>query len=210
MRRIVGGLVPMLLALSAAPAQGQYSYNLSFEPYGGAHFDAYRNDGGSDSPGWIGGVRFGYDIGFALAGSQRALRIVLDGARAQTSEAGGAVVGESIDVLFRNEWWFLTGGIEWDVLPGWTGASLDARGGMSWLQQEITHASEPIDGGTTPGTTESAGHESAPVVAAGLSILHHLTPTMQVRLRAEDLWIDPGGDAEHSPVLALALRIMFR
>lgn len=201
----------LVLLSSPSAASAQFEYGLSLEPYGGVFFDGFRNDLGAGDPGWVGGVRFGYELGWAMGGAERALRLVLDGARAQTDEAGGGTVADSIDVLFRNEWWLATAGVEWDVLPGWTGVSLELRGGGSWLEREITHASEPISGGETPGTTRTPESEFRPVIAAGLSVVHHLTPTLQVRARGADLWIDPAGDEpEHSPTLTLGLRILFR
>lgn len=189
-----------------APARAQ-SARLRFEPWGGVLFDAYRNEGGNGRPAWIGAVRFGYELGTGTASAGKGWRLIGELARAEAAEAGTAEVGDSLLVGFRTEWWLATGGVEWDVVGGWTGGTLEAQGGAAWLQREIV-AGDPVPPGT-PGTSERAEYTAVPALIVALSGYRHLTHRVQVRVRLADVVTDVVDAPEHSPALGLGLRFVF-
>jgi len=203
-------LLLVLCGTAAAPAAGQSNIGtLRFEAYGGAFFDDLRNERGSGNPGWIGGVRLGLETGYGLLGPERNVRLVLDAARAETDEAGVVTVQDSIDIGFRNEYWLLTGGVEWDVVGGWTGLTLEARGGGAWHQAVVVAADSGFVPGGTPGTTSAAEYDVEPALVVGVSAFHHLSWLLQLRARVEDVIVDPFGEARHSQTLELGLRLVF-
>ena len=187
-------------APTAAVAGGRFR----FEPWAGALWDAYRNDGGSGRPAWIGAVRFGYELG---DGFGTGVRLIGEVARAEAAEAGAAVVADSIEVEFSTEWWLASAGVEWDVRAGWTGLTLEAQGGTAWITREVT-GGDSIPAGT-PGTTARAEAEPYPVVRAGLSAWRHLTHAVQVRIRVEDVVTDVFDGIEHSPAVGVGVRFVF-
>ena len=182
------------------------SRRFRFEPWGGVLFDAYRNAGGDGRPAWIGAVRMGYELGPGYA-SDRGWRLVAEMARAEAAEAGTAVVGDSLTVVFRTEWWLGTAGVEWDALGGWTGLTAEVRAGAAWLQREIVGGDSIAPG--TPGTRQRAGHDRVPAVVFGVSGYRHLTHRVQVRLRLADVVTDPVEAMEHSPLIGVGFRFVF-
>lgn len=212
-RALVRGAVSRLatsLALFAgalpASAQGG-SERLTFEPAGGVLFDAYRNEGGSGRPGWVGAVRFAFEGGGTPSSVAGGWRVTGELARAETSEAGTAVLADTATVVYRSEWWLATAGAEWDIVGTWTGLSVEGRAGVAWLQREIT-GGDPIPPGT-PGTREPGSHYARPAVVAGGSVYRYLTHRVQVRLRVADVITDPFDRIEHSPAVVLGLRFSF-
>lgn len=177
---------------------------LRFEPWAGALWDAYRNEGGSGRPAWIGAARFGFELG---DGPGSGFRLVGEVARAEASEAGSVVIADSLEVDFATEWWLLTGGLEWDARRGWMGLTLEAMAGAAWITREVTGGDSIPPG--TPGTTERAEAEPFPVARFGVSAWRHLTHTVQLRVRIEDIVTDPFDRLEHSPALGLGVRFVF-
>lgn len=175
-----------------------------FEPWAGVLWDAYRNEGGSGAPAWLGAARFGYEMG---NGFGPGFRLVAEIARAEVEEAGRAVVGDSLEVDFASRWWLTTAGVEWDVRGGWTGLTLEAQGGAAWITLEVT-GGDSIPAGT-PGTTARAEAEPYPTARVGLSAWRHLSPTLQLRLRVEDVVTDLFDAMEHSPALGVGVRFLF-
>ena len=198
-------LIAALLALGAAPATAQ-SERFRFEPWGGALWDAYRNDGGNGRPAWLGAARFGYELGGGPA-SYRRWRVIGEIARAEAAEAGTATLQDSLHIGFRTEWWLTTAGIEYDVIGGWMGLTLEAQGGAAWIEREIV-AGDTIPPGT-PGTSDVAKPEPFPAASFGVSAWRHLSHRVQVRLRIEDVISDPFTDMRHSPAVGLGLRFVF-
>lgn len=175
-----------------------------FEPWAGALWDAYRNDGGSGQPAWIGAARFGYELG---DGFGPGFRLIGEVARAEATEAGTAVVGDSLEVEFATEWWLATAGLEYDVRGGWSGLTLEAQGGAAWITREVT-GGDSIPAGT-PGTTARAEAEPFGAARVGLSVWRHLTHSMQLRVRIEDVVTDPFDRIEHSPAVGVGVRFVF-
>lgn len=176
-----------------------------FEPWGGVLWDAYRNEGGDGRPAWIGAARVGYELTELPAG--HGLRLIAEVAHAEAAEAGTATLQDSLTVGFRTSWWLTTAGVEWDVVGGWMGLTLDGRAGAAWIEREIVGGDSIPPG--TPGT--SARPEAEPFAAAvlGLSAWRHLSHTIQLRLRVEDVVTDPFDALEHSPVIGLGFRFVF-
>lgn len=183
------------------------STRLRFEPWGGALFDAYRNEGGDGRPAWIGAVRLGYELGTGLASAGRGWRIAVEVARAEAAEAGTRILEDTLQVGFRTEWWLATGGGEWDALAGWTGLTLEAGAGAAWLQLEIVSGDSIPPG--TPGTRDRASYHRVPALVLGLSGYRHLTHRVQLRLRVEDVVTDPFDALEHSPAVGVGFRFVF-
>ena len=187
------------------PQFGLQSERLRFEAWGGALFDAYRNDGGNGRPGWIGAARLAYEPGRAR--SDRGWRLTAELARSEAAEAGTAVLQDSLEVGFRTEWWLATAGLEWDAVAGWMGVTLEGSVGAAWIQREVV-AGDPIPPGT-PGTSDRAESEPFPAVVVGVSAWRHLTHRVQLRLRLADVVTDPFEAMEHSPAIGLGLRFLF-
>ena len=192
------------------PASGVTSFLQSerfrFEPWAGALWDAYRNEGGNGAPAWIGAVRVAYEPGSAPA-SFRRWRLIAELARAEAAEAGTATIEDSLLVGFRTEWWLTTAGVEWDAITGWMGVTLEAQGGAAWVEREIVGGDSIPPG--TPGTTERAESEPFPAAVVGVAVWRHLTHSVQIRLRVEDVISDPFDALEHSPALGLGFRFVF-
>lgn len=197
-------------------ARHQYEANalesgrLRFEPWAGVLFDAYRNEGGDDRPGWIGAVRLAYELGGGLASAGRGWRITGEVARSEAAMAGTRLLADSLLVGFRTEWWLATAGLEWDVAGGptaLTGLTVGAHGGAAWVQREIV-GGDPIPPGT-PGTTERAESDPMPAVAIELSGYRYLTHRVQLRVRVADLVTDPFDAREHSPAVGVGVRFVF-
>lgn len=208
-RRTIGGFAAIAtLVAGAAPAGAQsISDRMTFEPGGGVLFDAYRNDGGDGAPGWIGAVRFAFDVGGTPSSVRGGWRVAGELARAETSEAGTAVLADTVRVVFRSEWWLATAGVEWDVVDAWTGLSIEGRAGAAWLQREVT-GGDPIPPGT-PGTREPGSQDARAAVVVGGSAYRHLTHRVQARIRVVDVITDPLDRIEHSPAVTLGLRFSF-
>ncbi|HEX6589937.1 MAG TPA: hypothetical protein VF039_13115 [Longimicrobiales bacterium] len=175
-----------------------------FEPWAGALWDAYRNDGGSGRPAWIGAARFGYELG---DGFGPGLRLIGEVARAEAAEAGTAIVSDSLAVEFASKWWLTTAGLEWDVATGWSGLTLEAQAGAAWIMLEVT-GGDSIPSGT-PGTTASAESEPYAAGRVGVSAWRHVTHAMQVRIRVEDVITDAFDRVEHSPAVGVGIRFVF-
>lgn len=188
-------------------AEAVRSDRLSFEAWAGAMWDAYRNEGGDGRPAWIGAVRLSYDVGAGPV-TGRGWRIVGELARAEAGDAGTAVLQDSLQVGFRTEWWLATAGVEWDILGGWTGLSLEGRGGAAWLEREIVRGDSIPP--ATPGTTPTAEPEPLPAVVFGLTAWRHVSHTVQLRLHVEDVITDPFEALEHSPAVGLGVRLIFQ
>ena len=182
------------------------SERFRFEPWAGALWDAYRNDGGNGSPAWLGAVRVAYELGGAPS-SFRRWRVIGEVARAEAAKAGTAIVADSLLVGFRTEWWLTTAGIEWDAITGWMGVTLEAQGGAAWLEREIV-GGDTIPSGT-PGTNDRAESEPFPAAVIGVAVWRHLTHSVQIRLRVEDVISDPFEALEHSPAIGLGFRFVF-
>ena len=185
---------------TAAVAGGRFR----FEPWAGALWDAYRTEGGSGSPAWIGAARFGYELG---DGFGPGFRLIAEVARGEASAAGTATVADSLEVEFSSEWWLITGGLEWDAIAGWSGITLEAQGGAAWVTLEVT-GGDSIPSGT-PGTTARAEAEPYAAARVGISAWRHLTHAMQIRIRLEDVVTDPFDGIEHSPALGVGIRFVF-
>lgn len=196
-----------LPAGTSVVTQGPESSRVRFEPRAGVLFDAYRNEGGDGRPGWIGGVRLGYELGTGLAAPGRGWRLIGEIARSETARAGTATLEDSLVVGFRSEWWLATAGVERDYVKGWTGVTLEARVGAAWLQREIVGGDSIPPG--TPGTTAPGGSEPVPAVAAGIALWRHLGHRLQLRFRVEDIVTDARDALEHSPAVTLGLRFVF-
>ena len=194
------------LALGANEASAQASARLRFEPWGGALWDAYRNDRGDGRPAWLGAVRFGYELGTGPSGQPR-WRIIGEIARAEAAKAGVAILEDSLQVGFRTEWWLTTVGVERDLIGGWMGLTLEAQGGAAWIEREIVGGDSIPPG--TPGTSAQADPEPFPVAIIGLSGYRHLTHRVQLRIRLEDVITDPFEDLEQSPALGIGFRFIF-
>ena len=177
-----------------------------FEPWGGALWDAYRNDGGNGAPAWIGAVRLGYEPGGRPA-SFRRWRVIAEVARAEAAKAGTATLEDSLVVGFRTEWWLTTAGMEWDAIGGWMGLTLEAQAGAAWLEREIV-GGDSIPSGT-PGTSDRAEAEPFPSAVVGISAFRYLTHGVQLRVRVQDVVTDVFDDREHSPALGVGLRFVF-
>lgn len=202
---MTGLLLVALLVPDDSTAQSS-SDRFRFEPWGGALWDAYRNDGGNGRPAWIGAVRMGFDLGDGPAGAPR-WRIIGEVARAEAARAGVAIVDDSLEVGFRTEWWLTTVGVERDLIGGWMGLTLEAQGGAAWIEREIV-GGDPIPPGT-PGTSEQADPEPFPVVIVGVSGYRHLTHRVQLRIRVADVITDPFEDLEQSPAIGIGFRFVF-
>ena len=205
-RTAVVAVAAILVSALPARSEAQSSERLRFEPWAGALWDAYRNDGGNGNPAWIGAARLGYELGHAPAGAP-AWRVIAEVARAEAAEAGTAELEDSLLVGFRTEWWLTTVGVERDLIGGWMGVTLEAQGGAAWIEREIV-AGDSIPSGT-PGTSDQAESEPFPVAVIGLSAWRHLTHRVQLRLRLTDVVTDPFDAIENSPALGLGFRFVF-
>jgi len=222
-------LLACLLAGAEAPAAGQVikppvhivhrqaierfgsiagsTERVRFEPWAGALFDAYRNEGGNDRPAWIGAARFAYELGAPIMTPGTSWRVYAEIARAEAAEAGTATLQDSLLVGFRTEWWLGTAGIEWDVWSGWMGLTLEGGGGAAWIQREIVGGDSIPPG--TPGTDERAESDPFGAIVLGASGYRHLTHRVQLRVRVSDVVTDPFDAFEHSPAIGLGLRFVF-
>lgn len=205
-RLAIAALVAVAIGgTSPSPSHAQTA-RLRFEPWGGALWDAYRNDGGNGRPAWIGAVRLGYELGPGRTADPH-WRLIAEVARAEAAQAGTATLQDSLLVGFRTEWWLMTGGVERDLVGGWMGATLEARGGVAWIEREIV-AGDSIPPGT-PGTSARAEPDPFPAFVVGASLYRHLTHRVQLRLRVEDIVTDPFDNLQHSPALGLGFRFVF-
>ena len=207
LRRIGAAAAIAGLIAAATPSTAfAQSERLRFEPWGGALWDGYRNEGGDGRPAWIGAVRLGYDLGGGRSSAPH-WRVFAEIARAEAARAGTETLADSLLVGFRTEWWLATAGVERDLIGGWMGATLELSGGVAWIEREIV-GGDSIPSGT-PGTTETARPDPFPALVAGISVYRHLTHRVQLRLRVEDVITDPFDAIEHSPAIGLGFRFVF-
>lgn len=169
-------------ALSPAALSAQYVSNargplvdrFTLEPYAGLYFDNVRGSGTSfDESGWLGGLR----LGLVLA--DRA-RLVGDLGYSRVSDAGRVGSGENSAVI-ASENWLATGGLELDVVPGPTAASLGLQYGAAWRSEslrEVLGSPSPVE--------VASGWARSPVLVPSFSIRHGITPRADLRLGVQD------------------------
>jgi hypothetical protein len=116
-------------------ARGPVWDRFTLEPYAGRYYDnAGTRESGFNEAGWMGGLR----LGLSLADR---IRLVGDVGYAQVDDAER--IGTSPNqTVFGSQNWLVTGGMEVDVIPGGTRASLSLLGGAAWrdLRQQLHRA----------------------------------------------------------------------
>jgi hypothetical protein len=155
-------------------ARGPVWDRFTLEPYAGRYYDnAGTRESGFNEAGWMGGLR----LGLSLADR---IRLVGDVGYAQVDDAER--IGTSPNqTVFGSQNWLVTGGMEVDVIPGGTRASLSLLGGAAWRdlrQQRVL--------GTAPGLAPPAADNPLRVIVPGFSIRQDIAPRADLKLGVQD------------------------
>jgi hypothetical protein len=176
---LFGGLLTAAVLAAALPltasaqhvsrAYGPITDRFQLEPYTGRYFDNVTHGASSfDDSGWLGGLR----LGVAIADRTRLLG---DLAYSQVTRSP-AVIGDPGLSGFESQSWLVTGGLEFDVVPGDTRASLSLQSGQLFRRGR----------GGDIGSSAWDLNESALVVVPGFSLSQRITPRADIRLGVQD------------------------
>lgn len=167
------------------------------EPYAGAFNDAYDISPDGRNTGLLLGLR----VGYLLGGRSRLLANV---GYSESDDVANPLSSPSYFV-YDNTWVFTTGGVEFDVIPGRTSASLGVQAGAAWRRVDF-------DGriGSPAGVPEAdEGFSSQEVIIPGLTARHRFTSRATLAIGLHDYIFDVfEGPAEHS--VAFTAGITFR
>lgn len=176
---IFAALTLAVVLPATAPAQyvsaahGPIIDRFSLEPYAGRYFDNVGSGAARfDESGWLGGLR----VGLEMADRARLLGNV---AYSQVDALGQT----ALPATRSAETWMLTGGLELDVVPGDTRASLSMEGGRAWRRLQ----GAAVEG--DPGVTTDLRHQET-VLVPGFSITQRIAPRADIRLGVHDyIWL---------------------
>jgi hypothetical protein len=203
MRRQALFLGLLLAASWPASASAQYVSNaygplwnrFSVEPYAGRYYDNAGTSGTAfNEHGWMGGLRLG------LAVADR-MRLVGDVGFAQVN--GVARAGSPQDyTIFGSQTWLVTGGVEADLIPGDTRASLSLQGGKAWrdLRQQETVGN--------PGAINTPATESpVTVLVPGFSIRQRMAPRADLMLGIQNYMFVGADPVSHNWALTAGITL---
>jgi hypothetical protein len=172
---LIAGMWPATASAQyVSTARGPVWDRFTLEPYAGRYFDNAGTSGsGFAQAGWLGGVRLGLSVADRI-------RLLGDLGYAQVDEAQR--FGTNVNyVVYGSQNWLMTGGVEVDVVPGDTRASLSLLGGAAWRelrqQEQIGNAH-----GFLPPDTDSRTR----VLVPGFSIRQNIAPRADFKLGVQD------------------------
>jgi hypothetical protein len=179
---LIAGMWPATASAQyVSTARGPVWDRFTLEPYAGRYFD---NAGGSGSgfnqAGWLGGVRLGLSVADRI-------RLLGDVGYAQVDEA--QQFGSSANyIVYGSQNWLVTGGVEVDVVPGDTRASLSLLGGAAWRDLQSQQQVGNVAGMLAPNSDNPVR-----VLVPGFSIRQNIAPRADFKLGVQD-YIFVGAD----------------
>jgi hypothetical protein len=172
---LVGALLAVAMPITASAqhvsrAHGPAMDRFQMEPYTGRYFDNLTHGASSfDDAGWLGGLR----LGLGLADRTR---LIGDIGYSQVNDAPGEGIGQGVS-SYSSQSWLVTGGLEFDMVPGDTRASVSLQGGQLYRR---------VRGATLDAAAPWSLNDTQAVAVPGFSISQRITPRADIRLGVQD------------------------
>ena len=168
-----------------------YYNKFTLDPYAGALKDAYDIGSSGDT-----GVLLGFRVGYHVGSRSR----LLGNFGYSNTENVAASRGLQDYYIYDNVWVLTTGGMEFDVIPGRTSASLGLQVGAGWRRVDL-EGTVGAPGFAPSNTRNFSAYE---VVLPSLTVRHWLSNRAGVMAALQDHMFDVfGGPTQHSPALVL-------